>query len=317
MQDHQDASAVLSFEMFGSMQCPQELRGTLKEIEKGLLKGLKPLLTDDGTSGTYLLRGKNKQTHAVFKPIDEEAFAPNNPRDHIGPFGSKTFRAGVLSGEASIREVAAYLIDKDGFSGVPPTTMVETSHESLKTFKFSNFEIVTGCQDFLDMMTSIIAPQNQLHNHQSIRTPKASRATSAESFQGGEFLKIGSLQKFIQSNGFLENFSSDLFSKDEVHKIAILDLRIMNLDRNETNILVKVENNQIKGSIDGNDEDSDKKSNSSFDSAMSSGNEDYLKILKNKSTVCRLVPIDHSLSIPDTLNVCSYDLVWLSYSQAE
>ena len=207
---------------------------------------MKPILTDDGTSGTYLLRGKNKQTLAVFKPIDEEAFAPNNPRDHIGPFGSKTFRAGVLSGEACIREVAAYLIDKDGFSGVPPTTMVETSHESLKTFKFSNFEMVTGCKDFVDMMTSIIAPQNQFHNHEHGNrgqlVPKICRSISMESCESGRFLKIGSLQKFVQSNGPLENFSSDLFSKDEVHKIAILDLRLMNLDRNETNILVKVEN---------------------------------------------------------------------------
>lgn len=108
-----------------------------------------------------------------------------------------------------------------------------------------------------------------------------------------------------------------MFSKDEVHKIAILDLRIMNLDRNETNILVKVENKPTKCCHEEDAEASDIKSNSSFDSEMSSGNEDYLKILKNKSTVCSLIPIDHSLSIPDTLNVCSYDLIWLSYSQAE
>ena len=44
----------------------------------------------------------------------------------------------------------------------------------------------------------------------------------------------------MESEGPLENFSSDLFSVDEVHKIAILDMRIMNLDRNETNILVSV-----------------------------------------------------------------------------
>lgn len=144
--------------MFGSMQCPRELTSTLFLIDQGLQKGLKPILTDDGTSGTWLFRGPNKQTLAVFKPIDEEAFAPNNPRDHIGPFGSKTFRAGVLSGEACIREVAAYLIDTDGFSGVPPTTMVETTHESLKTFKFSSFKIAASCSDFLDMMTSIISP---------------------------------------------------------------------------------------------------------------------------------------------------------------
>ena len=119
-------------------------------------------MTDDGTSGTYLLRGPKKDALAVFKPIDEEAFAPNNPRDHAGPFGSQTFRAGVLSGEACIREVAAYLLDNGGFSGVPPTTMVENAHNSFRRFKVSNFKIVSECKDYIDMISSIIAPENQV-----------------------------------------------------------------------------------------------------------------------------------------------------------
>jgi hypothetical protein len=49
---------------------------------------------------------------------------------------------------------------------------------------------------------------------------------------------VGSLQAFVKSEGPIENFSSDLFSVDEVHKIGILDLRILNLDRNASNILV-------------------------------------------------------------------------------
>lgn len=49
---------------------------------------------------------------------------------------------------------------------------------------------------------------------------------------------MGSLQNFVKSEGPIENFSSDLFHKDEVHKIAILDLRILNLDRNACNILI-------------------------------------------------------------------------------
>jgi hypothetical protein len=52
-------------------------------------------------------------------------------------------------------------------------------------------------------------------------------------------LKIGSFQSFVWSEGPIENFSSNLFSEDEIHKIAILDLRILNLDRNECNILVQ------------------------------------------------------------------------------
>lgn len=42
--------------------------------------------------------------------------------------------------------------------------------------------------------------------------------------------KAGSLQEFVPSIGPIENFSSDLFSADEIHKIAVLDLRLLNLD---------------------------------------------------------------------------------------
>jgi len=62
---------------------------------------------------------------AVFKPIDEEQYAPNNPRKLRGSFGDATCRVGVKSGESTIRELAAYYIDSDGFSGVPQTTLVE------------------------------------------------------------------------------------------------------------------------------------------------------------------------------------------------
>lgn len=95
-------------------------------------------------------------------------------------------------------------------------------------------------------------------------------------------MKFGSLQLFCENEGPIENFSPDLFHKDEVHKIAILDLRLLNIDRNECNILVKT------------------------------------KTLKNTGKKIRtLVPIDHGLCIPDNLNVCSFDLAWLSWRQAE
>ena len=70
-----------------------------------------------------------------------------------------------------------------------------------------------------------------------------------------------------------------MFSKEEVHKIAILDLRILNLDRNECNILVRTKINP-----------------------------------KTKKKVKTLIPIDHGFSLPDTLAVCSFDLAWLSWS---
>lgn len=69
------------------MKCPEGLESTIKDVKQGFKAGLKPQLTDDGTSGTYFLRDKKKLPTAVFKPIDEEAYAPNNPRSFIGPFG--------------------------------------------------------------------------------------------------------------------------------------------------------------------------------------------------------------------------------------
>ncbi len=95
-------------------------------------------------------------------------------------------------------------------------------------------------------------------------------------------MKFGSLQAYVDSDGPIENFSSDLFHKDEVHKIAILDLRILNLDRNECNILVR---NRIDR--------------------------------KTRRKIRTLFPIDHGLCFPDNLAICSYDIAWLSWRQAE
>lgn len=52
---------------------------------------MKPEITFEGTCGTYFLRNSQGRKIAIFKPIDEEAFAPNNPRGHEGKFGSETF----------------------------------------------------------------------------------------------------------------------------------------------------------------------------------------------------------------------------------
>lgn len=88
--------------------------------------------------------------------------------------------------------------------------------------------------------------------------------------------KFGAISEWVESLGPAENFSSDLFTIDDVHKIGVLDLRLMNLDRNAQNILVtKCSDNSL-----------------------------------------RLVPIDHGLTIPDNLEVCSFDLEWLKYEQA-
>lgn len=49
-------------------------------MKRGLDRGFKPELTLEGTGGTYFLQDAARQKVAVFKPQDEEPFAPNNPR---------------------------------------------------------------------------------------------------------------------------------------------------------------------------------------------------------------------------------------------
>lgn len=198
--EHSNRLIVVEFKQFsGSFirKCPgptvdKLISELIAEVNTGLAIKLSPNLTMDGTGGTYFVRNCYRIVRGIFKPLDEEAFAPNNPRGHFGKMGNPGFRPGVLSGEGGYREVAAYLLDHESFSEVPPTTLVEAQHESF-CFKESH----------------------------------------------KQFPKKGSLQEFIKSQGCIEDFSHSMISKEEVQKIAILDMRILNMDRNEANILVK------------------------------------------------------------------------------
>jgi hypothetical protein len=174
-------------------------------IRMGLQQGIAPKLTPEGTSGSYILFGNNNLPVAIFKPSDEEAYAPNNPHNLTGHLGSKSLRKGILSGEAFIREAASYLLSKSyKFSfNIPPTTIA----------KFV-------CSEPSSWKSSYKAPLNGQLNCAQI-------------------WKIGSLQIFVGHDDCACNYSSDLFDTDEVHKIGILDMRICNTDRNDGNILLK------------------------------------------------------------------------------
>lgn len=64
---------------------------------------------------------------AVFKPEDEEPLAANNPRalTYTPAVPGEGLRRGTKVGEGAKREVAAYLLDRDHFCGVPATTLVK------------------------------------------------------------------------------------------------------------------------------------------------------------------------------------------------
>jgi hypothetical protein len=102
----------------------------------------------------YLLRSADNTPAGVFKPIDEEPFAPRNPREMKGKFGSDTCRPGVKSGESTIREVAAYLLDHQGFSGVPPTTLVELKSSKFNCKALTEDSVITP--EHLEILSGLI-----------------------------------------------------------------------------------------------------------------------------------------------------------------
>ena len=48
------------------------------------MNGVNPSLAEGSTGGVYYMRDANRNIVGVFKPKDEEPYAPNNPHDYIG-----------------------------------------------------------------------------------------------------------------------------------------------------------------------------------------------------------------------------------------
>jgi len=197
--------------------------------EQGFQASYNPHLAIHGTGGTYFLKDECNRTVAVFKPDDEEPKAPNNPRGYQGRMYQPGLRKGILSGEAAVREVAAYLLDHERFANVPRTTRVEAIHDSF-------------CYN--------VGP----------RLPKA-----------------GSLQEFVEFDEMAGDLAPQIFDVDQVHRIALLDIRLVNTDRNDANILVK----------------------------------------RTPDKSLRLIPVDHGYCLPDFLEIAWCDWCWLDWPQAK
>lgn len=232
---------------------PKSLRTVVTQARRGLALGFKPELVLDGSGGTYILHDPLKRKIAVFKPSDEEPYAANNPRGYLRQQedASIALRAGVTPGEACMREVAAYLLDKDGFSGVPQTTLVEARHPTFNT---------NG------------ARLNVSQGGASIGAHSISPSTTGTS---SLINKAGSFQEYVNFECTIDDISPSMISVGEVHKIAILDIRIMNSDRNSANLLVR----------------------------------------RRRNNTLELVPIDHGFCLRSVCDVCWMDWCWLDWPQ--
>lgn len=173
----------------------------------GLEKGNAPIRSSEGTGGTYFLQDPSGQEFvSVFKPVDEEPMAVNNPQGLPVSSNGEGLKRGTRVGEGALREVAAYILDHPrsgpravnaetiGFAGVPPTVIVQCLHKGF--------------------------------NH-------------PEGFENAmEYAKIGSLQMFMKNEGNCEDIGPGAFPVEEVHKISVFDIRMANTDRHAGNILI-------------------------------------------------------------------------------
>lgn len=71
---------------FGARSSKQ-MSSVLGEIRKAFQHKITPKLTEDGTSGSYFLENIDRNNVAIFKPLDEEPYTPNNPKGYIGKMG--------------------------------------------------------------------------------------------------------------------------------------------------------------------------------------------------------------------------------------
>ena len=176
----------------------------------GLKKENRPIRSSEGTGGAYFMQDSSGMEYvSVFKPIDEEPMAANNPRGLPVSSNGEGLKRGTKVGEGAVREVAAYILDHPragprlvtgeaiGFAGVPPTVMIQCLHEAF------NYPDGYACSS--------------------------------------RHFKIGSLQMFMNNDGNCEDIGPGAFSVEEVHKITVLDIRMANADRHAGNILFKKE----------------------------------------------------------------------------
>ncbi|KAB1998031.1 hypothetical protein ES319_D12G062100v1 [Gossypium barbadense] len=215
------------------------IRKLVREIVEAMKFGIDPIPICGGLGGAYYFRDCQGENWAIVKPTDEEPYAPNNPKGFIGKaLGQPGLKRSVRVGETGFREVAAYLLDYDHFANVPSTALVKVTH-------------------------SIFNVNGEVNG-----TKQQERK---------EFSKIASLQQFIPHDFDASDYGTSSFPVAAVHKIGILDIRILNTDRHAGNLLVR--------KIDG------------------GGGLDQVE----------LVPIDHGLCLPENLEDPYFE--WIHWPQ--
>lgn len=213
------------------------------EVAIAMASGSQPIPVSKGLGGAYVFRSQNGKDIAVAKPADEEPLALNNPKGIRGLF---------LHGQPGLKRSI-----RIGETGIRELAACFLDHDGFAgvpptaLVKFSHAAFY-----FTDAAAAV---------------PSAIPC------------KISSLQRFVDHDFDAAELGSSCFSVSSVHKIGILDIRLLNLDRHAENILVRKKHGC---------------NNQSHDACG----------------VYELVPIDHGLCLPEWMDDPYFE--WLHWPQA-
>lgn len=183
--------------------------------------------TGFGEGGSYFVKSASS-TLAVLKPADEEPYSLGNDRNAQNskqvPLGSiSPLRSGFHVGLSFLREAVAYLIDatQSNSAGVPHTGIVELP----------------------PLCSSATGEEIELYPRFLSFEEYSKAAKAIQSSQGARF---ASLQCFVDSVDTAEDLGSGIFSLENVQRIAVFDIRLLNCDRHLGNLLVTRSNGVYK-----------------------------------------------------------------------
>lgn len=236
-KDRVRAGKILErLEKIGNAVLNPQLKADLTELVKtpetlearlALRQGISPQVLNETSSGTYIMRNRQGKPWGIFKPQCQEIGGSKNPSWVIWAVCTAE-QWGIESGTGYLRECAAYYLDKNHFSNVPLTLTTNFQHASLDTslFPMGTPNLIGSFQLFKNNCK----PGNACLRKYEIYPVKLDKP-----FYNGLFSLIKKV--YVTFFRFLFFCGLPHLPVNQVHRMAILDIRLLNCDRHLGNFL--------------------------------------------------------------------------------
>lgn len=198
------------------------------EARLALRQGINPQVLNQTISGTYIMRNRQGKPWGIFKPQRQEVGGDKNPHWDVWA-NYKAEQWDIESGTGYLRECAAYQLDKGHFAEVPLTVPTHFQHPALDT-------------SLIPLITPDLVGSFQLY--------KKDCSAGLHSLKFYEFHSIDLRKTLPQAVARLIHKIITLVFRflfycglrhvavDQIHKMAIMDIRLLNCDRHLGNFLV-------------------------------------------------------------------------------